>query len=109
MEEPLVACLVRASSLLFPRFIRGLGRLELLSCGELLLLFMSDWLPSSSLYVRRVDGVGEWFGVLGYVLGSLSHLISARSVRRVRFLSAAPVSFPQWPPNGLGLRGRGVT
>ena len=33
-----------ASSLLSPRFIRGLGRLELLSCGKLLLLFMSDWL-----------------------------------------------------------------
>ena len=40
----LVARSVRASSLLSPRFIRGLGRLELLSCGELLLLFMSDWL-----------------------------------------------------------------
>ena len=35
----LVARSVRASSLLSPRFIRGLGRLELLSCGELLLFF----------------------------------------------------------------------
>ena len=42
--ESLVARSVRASSLLSPRFIRRLGRLELLSCGELLLLFMSDWL-----------------------------------------------------------------
>ena len=42
--ESLVARSVRASSLLSPRFIRGLGRLELLSCGGLLLLFMSDWL-----------------------------------------------------------------
>ena len=44
VEESLVARSVRVSSLLSPRFIRGLGRLELLSCGELLLLFMSDWL-----------------------------------------------------------------
>ena len=42
--EPMVARSVRTSSLLSPRFIRGLGILELLSCGELLLLFMSDWL-----------------------------------------------------------------
>ena len=40
----LVACSVRASSLLSPRFIRGLGILELLSFSELQLLFMSDWL-----------------------------------------------------------------
>ena len=37
--------------------------------------------PSSSLYVWRGDGVGEWFGVLGYVLGCLSRLISARSAK----------------------------
>ena len=42
--ESLVARSVCASSLLSPRFIHGLGRLELLSFGELLLLFMSDWL-----------------------------------------------------------------
>ena len=35
---------VRASLLLSPRFIRGLRRLELLSCGELLLIFLYDWL-----------------------------------------------------------------
>ena len=44
VEEPLVVCSVHASSLLSPRFIRGLGIRELLSCGELLMLFMSDWL-----------------------------------------------------------------
>ena len=44
VEEPLVARSVHASSLLSPQFIRGLGIRELLSCGELLLLFMSDWL-----------------------------------------------------------------
>ena len=37
----LVARSVHASSLLSPRFIRGLGIQELLSCGELLLLFLS--------------------------------------------------------------------
>ena len=42
--ESLVACSVRASSLLSPRFIRGLGILELLSFSELQLLFMSYWL-----------------------------------------------------------------
>ena len=44
VRESLVARSVHASSLLSPRFIRELGRLELLSCGELLLIFMSDWL-----------------------------------------------------------------
>ena len=37
VEEPLVARSVHASSLLSPRFIRGLGIQELLSCGGLLL------------------------------------------------------------------------
>ena len=38
-EEPLVARSVHASSLLFPRFIRGLGMRELLSGSELLMCF----------------------------------------------------------------------
>ena len=42
--EPLVARSVHASSLLSPWFIRGLGMRELLSCSELLMLFMSIWL-----------------------------------------------------------------
>ena len=37
----LVASSVHASSLLFPRFIRGLGVQELLSCGGRLLPFLS--------------------------------------------------------------------
>ena len=41
VEEPLVARSVQASSLLSPRFIRGLGMQELLSCGELLLPVLS--------------------------------------------------------------------
>ena len=44
VEEPLVARSVHASLLLSPRFLRGLGMWELLSCGKLLMLFMSDWL-----------------------------------------------------------------
>ena len=43
-EEPLVARSLHASSLLSPRFIRGLGMRELLSGGELLMFFMSVWL-----------------------------------------------------------------
>ena len=43
-EEPLVARSVHTSSLLSPRFIRGLGMRELLSGGELLMFFMSVWL-----------------------------------------------------------------
>ena len=41
VEEPLVARSVHASSLLSPRFIRELGIQELLSCVELMLLFLS--------------------------------------------------------------------
>ena len=43
VEEPLDAHSVHASSLLSPQFIRGLGRQESLSCGGLLLPFLS-WL-----------------------------------------------------------------
>ena len=39
VEEPLVVRSVHASSLLSPRFIRGLGIQELLSCGKLRLFF----------------------------------------------------------------------
>ena len=39
-EEPLVARSVHASSLLSPRFIRGLGMRELLSGGELQLFYV---------------------------------------------------------------------
>ena len=41
VEEPLVARSLHGSSLLFPRFIRGLGIQELLSGGELLLPVLS--------------------------------------------------------------------
>ena len=89
VEEPLVVRSVHASSLLSPRFIRGLGMQELLSCGELLLLFLSrlalpphlctldevmGWeslrdvfsmfsvvSPASFLYARRGGEAGETF------------------------------------------------
>ena len=41
VEEPLVACSVRASSLLSPRFIHGLGAQELLFCCGFMLLTLS--------------------------------------------------------------------
>ena len=58
-EEPLVARSVRASSLLSPRFIRELGIQELLSFSELQLFLCPMGSFSSSLYVRRGDGVEE--------------------------------------------------
>ena len=62
---------------LSPRFIRGLGIQELLSCGGLLLpVLVPVGSPSSALHARQ--GVGE--GRVS-VLGCLSRLISARSVR----------------------------
>ena len=86
VEEPLVARSVHASSLLSPRFIRGLGIQELLSCGGLLLLALSRLVlpahlctpcevmgreglrgltlfsvasPASSLHALRGDEAGE--------------------------------------------------
>ena len=58
VEEPLVARLVHACSLLSPRFIRGLGIQELLSCGELLLLFLSRLAPPPHLCT--LDEVMGW-------------------------------------------------
>ena len=87
VEEPLVTCSVHGSSLLSPRFIRGLGIQEWLSCGGLLLPFLSRLAlppqlctlgkvlgrgslraffsmlsvasPASSLHARRGGGAGE--------------------------------------------------
>ena len=86
VEEPLVARSVHGSSLLSPRFIRGLGIQELLSCGGLLLPVLSRLVlpphlctlgevlgrenlrglslfsvasPASSLHARRGGGAGE--------------------------------------------------
>ena len=74
-EESLVARSVLASSLLSPRFIRGLWIQELLSCGELLLFFLSRLaLPPDLCMLDEV-------------------------VRRVRFPSVTPVRVPPWPPD----------
>ena len=59
VRKYLVTCSVRASSFLSPRFIRGLGILELLSFSELQLLLCPFGSSSSSLYIRRGDRVGE--------------------------------------------------
>ena len=77
VEEPLDARLVHASSLLSPRFIRGLGRQELLSSATRSVPVGS---PSSSLHALRDDGAGESSGAFS-VLACLSRLISARSAR----------------------------
>ena len=80
LEEPLDARSVHASSLLSPRFIRGLGRQELLSCGGLLLPFSVPVGSPSSLHALRGDGAGESSGAFS-VLGCLSRLISAHTAR----------------------------
>ena len=81
VEEPLVARLVHGSSLLSPRFIRGLGIQELLSCGGLLLPVMSRLALPPQLCT------------LGEVLG------------RESLSSAAPVRvLPGLPILGLGSR-----
>ena len=73
---------VRASSLLSPRFIRELGILELLSFSELQLFYVRLALPP---HLCTFDEVMGWESDsecrLGYVLGYLSRLISARSAR----------------------------
>ena len=81
-EEPLVARSVCASSLLSLRFIRELGILELFSFSELQLFYVRLAL---SPHLCTFDKVMGWESDsecrLGYVLGYLSRLISARSAR----------------------------
>ena len=78
VEEPLVARSVHASLLLSPRFIRGLGVQELLSCSGLLLPAMfSIASPSSSLHALRGDEAGGSSEARS-VHSCLSLLISAR-------------------------------
>ena len=83
VEEPLVARSVHASSLLSPRFIRGLGIQELLSCGGLLLPALSRLpLPPHVCMPCEV-------------------------VRRESLRSSAPVRVPPWIPDlRLGKPGR---
>ena len=64
--EPLGARLVHASSLLSPRFVRGLGVQELLSCGGLLLPALSRLaLPPHLCTPCEVMG---WEGLRGLTL-----------------------------------------
>ena len=81
VEERLVARSVHASSLLSPRFIRGLGIQALLSCGGLLLPVLS-WLvlPPHLCTLGEVMGRESLRGAFS-VLGCFSRFISARSVR----------------------------
>ena len=81
-EEPLVARSVRASSLLSPRFIRELGILELLSFSELQLFYVRLALsPHLCTFYEVMGWESDSECRLGYVLGYLSRLISARSAR----------------------------
>ena len=80
--ESLVAFSVRASSLLSPRFIRGLGILVALVQRTPATFYVRLALPP---HLCTFDEVMGWESDsefrLGYVLGYLSRLISARSAR----------------------------
>ena len=81
VEEPLVARSVHGSSLLSPRFLRGLGIQELLPGSELLLPVLSRLaLPPQLCTLGEVLGRESFSGVVSF-LGCLSRLISARSAR----------------------------
>ena len=101
VEEPLVACSVQASSLLSPRFIRGLGIQELLSCGGLLLPVLSRLvLPPHLCTLCEVMG---WESLRGLSLFSVASPASSLHARRG---GEAGESFecrssygPPWPPD----------
>ena len=110
VEEPLVVRSVYGCSLLSPRFIRGLGIQELLSCGGLLLPVLS-WLALPPLLCTLGEGVfmggGEFSGAfLCSWLPLPPHLCTlGEVVGRVSRPSAAPVSvLPGLPILGLGSR-----
>ena len=64
VEEPLVARSVHGSSLLSPWFVRGLGIQEWLSCGGLLLPFLSRLaLPPQLCMLGEVLGRGSLWAV----------------------------------------------
>ena len=103
--EPLVARSVHGSSLLSPRFIRGLGIQELLSGGELLLPVLSRLaLPLNSARSARCWGGRVFGGVLCSRLPLPPHLCTlSEVVGRVSRSSAAPVRvLPGLPILGLG-------
>ena len=107
VEEPLVARSVHGSSLLSPRFLRGLGIQELLSGGELLLPVMSRLaLPLQLCTLGEVLGRKSYSGA--FFLCSRSplppHLCTlSEVVGRVGRLSTAPVRvLPGLPILGYG-------
>ena len=98
MEEPLVTRLVHASSLLSPRFIRGLGIQELLSCGGLLLPVLSRLVLTPHLCT-----LGEVMGresLRGFSLFSVASPASSLHARRGGEASECHSSLgPPWPPD----------
>ena len=108
VEEPLVARSVHASSLLSPRFIRGLGIQELFSCGGLLLHFLSRLvLPPHLCTLGEVLGRENLRGFFLYSrLPLLPHLCTlGEVVGRLGLPSAASVRvLPGLPIFGLGGR-----
>ena len=109
VEEPLVARSVHASSLLSPRFIRGLGIQELLSCGGLLLSDLSRLVLHPHLCTPcEVMGRESLRGFLCSRLPLPPHLYTlCEVVRRESLPSSAPVRIPPWLPDlRLGKPGR---
>ena len=107
VEEPLVARSVHGSSLLSPRFLRGLEIQELLSGGELLLPVMSRLaLPPQLCTLGEVLGRESFSGAffLCSRLPLLPHLCTlSEVVGRVGRPSAAPVRvLPGLPILGYG-------
>ena len=105
VEEPLVAHSVHGSSLLSPRFIRGLGIQELLSGDELLLPVLSRLaLPPQLFTLGEVLGRESLRGRSLFPLPP--HLCTlSEVVGRVSRPSAAPVRvLPGIPILGLGSR-----
>ena len=78
VEEPLVTRSVHASSLLSPRFIRGLGIQELLSCGGLLLPNLSRLvLPPHLCTLCEVMGQESLRGLFMFLVASPSSSLQA--------------------------------
>ena len=105
VEEPLVGRSVHGSSLLSPRFLRGLGIQELFSCGGLLLPVLSRLaLPPQRYPLGEVLGRGSLQGLS--LLPLPPHLCTlGKVVGRVSLPSTAPVRvLPGLPILGLGSR-----
>ena len=108
VEEPLVARSVDGSSLLSPRFIRGLGIQELFSCDGLLLPVLSRLvLPPHLCALGVVLGGGGGKNLRGLSLFSVASPASSLHARRGGGAgeSSAPVRvLPGLPILGLGSR-----